>query len=345
MIPGGGRGLDYEKAKESGYTNKELRDLGFQVTPPPITKQKGHLILATRSTGIGASGTGVVTGGGIAGGKGIYQPPCVGGVCPSPMTMAPSIIGRTDSYLNMAGGTAIGQVAARTYQGIAGGDVGMYDKPSPSGILGEPFKRDITSKPSPAPKFAPGGFLAGQGLKPPVGQELMLEATTGFGAVTYLRDTGLMEKEFADYTKVDKGAAVGQFTSDLNTEWDKMVAEGPNTPEKAVWLTEVGRQYDIEDAKAAGMGMTLTENRRDFLSDASASYDTEIFSDVAKNEFITGNLTAYRKDLDTQADSNILTLVDDKIRLYSREVLAIIRLIVLARGQHLKRLVKSSLLL
>jgi len=303
------------KPKETLTTERlsDLKEIAHTTffTPPPVTLQKGPLTLATRPP------ASVISGVGIAGGGGVYQPPCVGGVCPQPQIMTPTvgIIGspapkyapggalagtRIAAYVPPAG---IGSPDLSAYLGgIAGGDVGFYDKPSPSGIIGKPFPRDVSRPPSPAPKFAPGGYLAGE-ASIRTWRDRLQEALTFKQADTWSYDKGKFDAEFQDLLSgVPTGEVLEQAKADYKTgaivEWDR--AKQEEVSAKADWMAEQGRIYDIEAAKAAGMGMALTESKENYLVNASAGYSADIarqFSITERNKWISEGLAEYETDL------------------------------------------------
>ncbi len=313
--------LDIMAAIQDNYTDKELKGFGFSQSSinqaRALTNLKYGDVVSRVVSSPDISVTDIARSPG--GGRYTSGPSCIGDVCVSAggimsLEFTTGTIGRAVPKFAPSGALAGTRIAGYTqpvgaesfggftYQGIAGKDVGLYDRSTPFRVEG---------KAVPAPKFAPGGFLAGQGLRPPLGQELMLEAMTSGQAVTYLRDTDLMKREFAEYSSVDRESVLGQFTSDLNVKWNKMKAESPDSLEKAAWMESQSSLYDTEANKAREQGVTLTESKSDYLAGASTSYDTQVFSGAAKKEWVAENLASYEKDLDIQASSGVITLTGD----------------------------------
>jgi len=303
---------DFIERRRGTYRDDRMVRVPFKVwgAPTSITEKtyagKGPFKVSTPAPAVVGSPL-------IQGGGGILAD------LPSPVGL-PSLRGApsTPTPPPWVTGSRKGAVPLKLAGLAVGSGFGFGGGPLSPFTYGEVAKELRAEQPVPAPKWAPGGFLSGQGLRPGGLEEFMKEGMTTGGAITYWRDSGLMEKEFAEHAgALDKDKALRDYRSELEDKWSSIRSEEIDNAmsEKDTWMADQARQYGLALHAAQSRGEKLKQTRAEWLAGASAFYDKEVYkqfdSSGAKESWIKENLGAYESALDKQlSDTDHITLTD-----------------------------------
>ncbi len=245
------------------------------------------------------------------GGKGIYQPSCIGDVCPP--------VGGIMSPEFMPSGLSESRIFRGGVRELPTGE--YYSAPTKKLTLIEQAAVGYMTAIGKLPwiKAADKAIVGSQKT-----QDWLQEAMTFGQATTRTYNIKDIDKEFEEhFTAVPIGTALVQakaeYRAEALTEWNRAKQEAITSPVKQDWLNLRSQDYDIAARSATRSGATLDITKEQYLSDVSADYDADVqsqYSTAARDRWVSEGLAEYEAEITAPPTlapdaPQIITLEDD----------------------------------